>query len=89
MVDTATLPHQYFVPFYITWGSRGLEILNRRAYYLQEIAQSRRDAFDFYIFVRNAYNQNLEQKVRGERFEEESEDDLYSSPDEEDYDYDF
>jgi phospholipid-binding lipoprotein MlaA len=89
VVDTATLPHQYFVPFYITWGGRGLEILNRRAYYLQEIAQSRRDAFDFYIFVRNAYNQNLEQKVRGERFEEESEDDLYSSPDEEDYDYDF
>lgn len=86
VVDTATLPHQYFVPFWVTWGSRGLELLNRRAYYLEDIAQSRRDAFDFYIFVRNAYNQNLEQKTSGDDYEDESEEDLYFDPEDEDYD---
>ncbi len=87
VVDTATLPHQYFVPIYVTWGSRGLELLNRRAFYLEEVAQSRRDAFDFYIFVRNAYNQNLANKVHGSSYDEESEDDLYFDADDDDYDY--
>ncbi|MBJ18667.1 MAG: VacJ family lipoprotein [bacterium] len=39
-------------------GLRGLEMLNLRAIYFEELEDSRRDAFDYYVFVRNAYLQN-------------------------------
>lgn len=44
-------------------GVRGLELLNLRAIYLEEIDASRRDAFDYYVFVRNAYLQNRRARV--------------------------
>jgi phospholipid-binding lipoprotein MlaA len=44
-------------------GVRGLELLNLRAIFLEEIDASRRDAFDYYVFVRNAYLQNRRAKV--------------------------
>jgi len=33
--------------------------VNLRAIYLEEVDQARREAFDYYVFVRNAYLQNL------------------------------
>ena len=44
-------------------GTRAFRLLNLRAIYLEEIENSRKDAFDYYTFVRNAYLQNRQAKV--------------------------
>ena len=44
-------------------GVKALELLNLRAIFLEEIEESRRDAFDYYVFIRNAYLQNRRAKV--------------------------
>lgn len=44
-------------------GTYAFRLLNLRAIYLEEIANSRKDAFDYYTFVRNAYLQNRQAKV--------------------------
>ena len=76
VVDIAASSYAYFTPFWYgvvglngmeTFGAsagvKGLELLNLRSIYLEEIDASRRDAFDYYIFVRNAYLQNRRAKV--------------------------
>lgn len=75
-VELAATSYLYWTPFWYgvaglngleTFGAssglRGSELLNLRAIYLEEIEASRRDAFDYYVFVRNAYLQNREAKV--------------------------
>ena len=79
--------------FYFTllpiWGTviiRGVDLLNLRSEYLEEIDQSRRDAFDYYIFMREAYLQNRRAKVaraRGIEEQQAEDDDLYYFDDEE------
>lgn len=44
-------------------GTYAFRLLNLRAIYLEEIANNRRDAFDYYAFVRNAYLQNRRARV--------------------------
>lgn len=58
--DAVISVYSYFVPIYVPIAARATDLLNKRAIYLEEIAQSRREAFDFYVFVRNAYLQNRE-----------------------------
>ena len=47
----------------VSIGQKGLQLLNLRALYDKELEESRRDAFDYYVFVRNAYLQNRRAKV--------------------------
>jgi phospholipid-binding lipoprotein MlaA len=76
IVDIAAASYAYFTPFWFgvaglngleTFGAsaglKGVELLNLRTIYLEEIDASRRDAFDYYVFVRNAYLQNRRAKV--------------------------
>ena len=58
-VDATLGVYSYFVPIYVPIAARATELLNKRAIYLEEIAQDREEAFDFYVFVRNAYLQQL------------------------------
>lgn len=44
-------------------GSYAFRLVNLRAIYLEEIENSRKDAFDYYAFVRNAYLQNRQARV--------------------------
>ena len=44
-------------------GSYGFRLVNLRAIYLEEIESSRKDAFDYYAFVRNAYLSNRRARV--------------------------
>jgi phospholipid-binding lipoprotein MlaA len=44
-------------------GTYAFRLVNLRAIYLEEIANNRRDAFDYYAFVRNAYLQNRRARV--------------------------
>ena len=76
VIEIGATSYAYFTPFWYqvanlngieTFGAsvglKSLELLNLRAIYLEEIAASRRDAFDFYIFIRSAYLQNRRAKV--------------------------
>lgn len=63
--DSATGAYSYFVPIYVPIVARALDMLNKRSIYLEEVAQSREEAFDFYVFVRNAYLQNRRHRLTG------------------------
>jgi len=64
-VDGTAAAYTYFVPFYVPIAAKAVDLLNQRAIFFDEIAQSREEAFDFYVFVRNAYLQNRERRLRG------------------------
>jgi phospholipid-binding lipoprotein MlaA len=92
-VDAATTPYGYFVPLYVSVAARATDMLNARAIFAAEIAQSREEAFDFYLFVRSAYLQNRAARVAGSLSgrqrqgvvspSSESDEDLYYFEDEE------
>lgn len=76
IVETAATSYAWTTPFWYdvvdlngletagaSIGVEAFELLNLRAIYLEEIAESRREAFDYYVFVRNAYLQNRRAKV--------------------------
>jgi phospholipid-binding lipoprotein MlaA len=76
--DTFSAPYSYFIPFWSSATITGTQILNTRAKYLDQIANERRDAFDWYVFRRNAYLQNLDNKVRdGVRLDSDNDENLY------------
>ena len=79
-VDGATQPLNYVLPLAVNAGLTVTEIVNLRAYYLEEIDQSRRDSFDYYIFRRDAYLDNREHRVSDRDPEEgdsDEDEDLY------------
>jgi ABC-type transporter lipoprotein component MlaA len=63
--------------------------LNLRTIYLEELEASRRDAFDYYIFVRNAYLQNRRAKVLDQRDAPVIDDDEFYFFDEDDEEEDY
>ncbi len=65
--DTAATFYFSLLPFWSTFIVRGVEIVNLRTYYLEEIDENRRESFDYYVFMRNAYLQNRIAKVGRER----------------------
>jgi phospholipid transport system substrate-binding protein len=88
-VDSFSSIYSYFVPIYVPIAARATDLLNQRTIFLEEIAQSREEAFDFYVFVRNAYLQNREARLTGELAgseepppDTEEEEDLYYLEDE-------
>ncbi len=81
--DSLGAIYPWFAPIWVSFVVNGVDIVNLRAKYLEEIAQNRADAFDYYVFVRNAYLQNLHKKTHDlTEIEEETEDDLYYFDDE-------
>lgn len=82
--DTAGNIPAWFIPFWVSATATGVNVTNTRAYYLEEVDQNRMDAFDYYIFMRDAYLENLEKKVRDSAgLDEEADADLYYFDDEE------
>ena len=80
VADGFSTPYTYFVPWYGFVVFRTIELMNLRALYLEDLAHARADAFDFYVFVRDAWTQNRRhyvRKARGESTVEAFEDDLY------------
>ena len=71
-----------------------MELLNLRTIFDEELEESRKDAFDYYIFVRNAYLQSRAAKVADQTdapvIDEDDlyffEDDFEEGEEEEDYD---
>ncbi|HEY8120507.1 MAG TPA: VacJ family lipoprotein [Myxococcota bacterium] len=64
-----------------TWvnvfGVSVVRVVNVRAQYLEEIAQARADAVDYYVFVRDAYLSSRERAVRDGAAAPAADDDLY------------
>lgn len=88
VVDSVAAPQGWFIPIWASVAARAVELLNLRAIYLVEIAESRADAFDYYAFLRNAYLQNRRAKIADQTDTPAlDEEDLYYF-DEEDEDYD-
>ncbi|HET6303214.1 MAG TPA: VacJ family lipoprotein [Myxococcota bacterium] len=80
--DSASTIYGYFVPWAVTAGLTTVDTVNVRAALLEEIRQDREESLDFYVFVRNAYLENREHRVR-DRVVPSDEDDLYYIEDEE------
>jgi phospholipid-binding lipoprotein MlaA len=81
--DAAVTPHNYFVPLWAGLTIRVVENFNIRAYYLEELREAREDAFDYYVFVRDAYLQIRQYKVSdGAAPPTESQDGVYEIEDE-------
>jgi phospholipid-binding lipoprotein MlaA len=81
--DWAATPYHWFLPFAVNAGMRSVEAVNLRAAFLEEIEQNRREAFDYYVFVRNAYLENRAHRIADEEVSEEVEEDLYFLDEEE------
>lgn len=77
--DSFSDAYSYFIPFWGSFISTGTRLINTRAIYLEEVEQTRRDAFDYYVFVRDAYLQNRANEIANGNVEVEAadEDDLY------------
>lgn len=82
-VDSFSYVWGWFLPLYVTFPARTFDILNLRALYLEEIADNRESAFDYYVFVREAWIENRQKRVADEDPNAEDEDDLYYFEDEE------
>jgi phospholipid-binding lipoprotein MlaA len=52
------------IPIYVSASITGVDVVNRRSLLIETIREEKAQAFDFYVFVRNAYIQNRERKVR-------------------------
>jgi phospholipid-binding lipoprotein MlaA len=56
-VDAAMAAYTWFIPWFATVSARGVDVVNTRARLLQQIEDSRKSSFDYYVFVRNAFLQ--------------------------------
>lgn len=62
--DGAAAVYPYFVPLWASAAAATTDVVNRRSFLLEEVRENRRSAFDYYVFVRNAYLQYRENQVR-------------------------
>lgn len=52
------------VPWWVSSTYNGVDVVNRRAVYAEDIDNARRAALDFYVFLRNAYGQRRQALIR-------------------------
>lgn len=86
VADTGATFYFSLLPFWGTVVIRGVDLINFRSRYLEEVKQSRAEAFDYYVFMREAYLQNRRAKLGralGKEEQAEIDDDLYYFDDEE------
>jgi phospholipid-binding lipoprotein MlaA len=77
-VDSVTRVYPYFLDWWINAAITATDLINRRALALEMIREERKNAFDFYAFVRNAHVQLRENLVKdSEREPTDISDDLY------------
>jgi phospholipid-binding lipoprotein MlaA len=74
--DAAFTIYLYFVPIpWVSVGATGVNIVNDRARFLDDVERAKEASLDFYVFVRNAYVQRRWKLIN---------DSLTTAPDEED-----
>jgi phospholipid-binding lipoprotein MlaA len=85
--DAAGTYYFSLLPIYVTFIVRTVELVNLRSRYLEEVDENRRESFDYYVFMRDAYLQNRAAKIdraRGGESGSRDDDDLYYYFDDED-----
>ncbi|MDJ0786720.1 MAG: VacJ family lipoprotein [Myxococcota bacterium] len=78
-VDFLSRPHTWFLPLAATASMGAVDAVNTRHEFDDEIREAKETSIDYYIFVREAYLQNRERRVR----------DGVSLPNEDIYDLDY
>ncbi len=78
-VDSFGAPGRYFLDIPIVLGVRGLEVVNLRARYLEQIRENREMAFDYYVFIRDAFLALRANQIRDGELDDDADrdDDLY------------
>jgi phospholipid-binding lipoprotein MlaA len=80
VTDNALSVYPFFVEglyILIPTGTRLVDVVNYRSGFLDEVEDAKRSAFDYYVFVRDAYLQRRAALVRDEATAVEVEEDLY------------
>jgi len=74
-VDYALSVTPFFIDEAILWGAQVADTVNARSFVLKQVEDAKASAFDYYVFVRNAYLQRRRALVRdlAETSAEESE----------------
>ena len=74
-VDYALSVTPFFIDEAILWGAQVVDTVNARSFVLKQVEDAKASAFDYYVFVRNAYLQRRRALVRdlAETSAEESE----------------
>lgn len=81
VVDSASFPQVWLVDWFYLAGARAIDIVNTRAAYLDEVERAKREAFDYYEFVRNAYLQRRRALVNdSEEVPAAEQEDIYQLP---------
>ncbi len=76
--DGAMAAYTWFIPWAATFSSRGVDVVNTRSRLLQQIEDSKKSSFDYYVFVRNAYLQYRRNLIQDKKAGESGfYDDLY------------
>lgn len=80
-VDAVTVVYPFFADWLLLIGPRVLEAVNTRARFLEEVEEAKAASLDYYVAVRNAYQQRrraeVEDRTRGVEGKVAPDEDLY------------
>lgn len=78
LVDGATAIYPLFAAIQYTIGATAVDTLNFRSQVLKQVRDAKEASLDYYVFVRDAYDQNRRARIKDQAdVEEEREEDLY------------
>ena len=81
VVDSPLRVYSFFAPFYVSVAATATRTLNLRSLFLEEIRTNKEAALDYYVFVRNAYDQRRRALINDSTdVEKRDEEDLYGVP---------
>ncbi len=77
--DSAAAITPFFIDTFILVGARVVDVVNTRSQYLREVEEAKAASLDYYLFVRDAYNQRRSALIRDSDSTEDKTygDDLY------------
>ena len=79
--DSFCTVYPWFIPYYYTFGATAINFVNARANVLTEVEELRRASLDYYVAVRNAYQQRRTADVNDRtELSKEQQEDLYTIP---------
>jgi phospholipid-binding lipoprotein MlaA len=82
VTDSLCAVYSYFIPIEYTVGARGVDVVNNRALVLREVRQIKQASFDYYVAVRNAYNQHRAALISDQKeMSQQEQEDLYQTED--------
>jgi phospholipid-binding lipoprotein MlaA len=79
VTDSFAAVYPWFIDIVYTASARGVDIINTRARFLQEVRQAKEASVDYYEFVRNTYEQHRKALINDQAgMTEQEQEDLYN-----------